>query len=119
MHVEGVMMRWRIVIIGILALLFAVTVFLLVHRRREHIAAIAARRSCQNDRWLIQSAKDQLAAELDMTNGTQITSQQLMPYLPAVWKTNWVTPGNCPAGGAFALGPIGVYPRCTVHGEIE
>jgi hypothetical protein len=67
--------------------------------------------SCINNLVMIDAAKQQLALESSLTNGTPIEEQQLTAYLkpgivPEVFK--------CPHGGRYTLNPIGKYPACSI-----
>ena len=67
---------------------------------------------CYNNlRWM-DGAKDVLAEKGHLTNGTQVTITQILPYMPA-----HVHEVRCAKNGRYVIGPIGEEPRCTVHGS--
>jgi hypothetical protein len=60
----------------------------------------------------VESAKDELASEQHLANGALVTEDQIMPFIEG-------GPGTlkCAQHGKYLFNPIGIQPRCTVHGS--
>jgi len=67
---------------------------------------------CYNNLRKIDAAKQQLALELGLTNGSVVTLQQISKYINGGSESL-----KCFDGGTYIIGPIGTEPRCTIHGS--
>jgi hypothetical protein len=73
---------------------------------------------CLSDRMLVDGAKMQYAMQSRATNGTRVSAEDILPFLPPFWTTDMLTRGTCLDKGIFTLGLIGEEPKCSVHGGI-
>ena len=62
----------------------------------------------------IEDAKEQLISQYNLTNGTMVTGTDLMPHIE-----NGERSLKCAVGGTYSINPIGVEPRCSIHGSIS
>jgi hypothetical protein len=62
--------------------------------------------TCIQNLRILESAKATFALELGKTNGQPVTMSDLVPYLTG-------NETNCPAGGHYQVGNIGVDPTCS------
>ena len=69
----------------------------------------AQERSCENNRRMIETAKELWALENDKAAGTPVTETDLIEYLPGG------TALVCPAGGTYTITPVGTDCECSVH----
>ncbi len=65
--------------------------------------------SCPANLRMIDGAKEALTKDTGLTNGTPVTSGQLLPYL-----RKWPV---CPSGGIYSVGQIGQDPVCSYPGH--
>ena len=73
----------------------------------------AMRARCVNNLRLIDAAKEQLALEENIAEGTALSSPMvLMPYM-----IGGAVP-TCPMGGTYTFGSIGEDPACSIDGHI-
>jgi hypothetical protein len=68
-----------------------------------------ARTTCINNLRLIDAAKQQCAAALNLKITESVSAEQLAPYLKATLQ--------CPLGGVYNVGPIGYKPSCSIPGH--
>jgi hypothetical protein len=66
--------------------------------------------ACGNSLRQIRDAKNAMAMELNLTNGTVITEQELARYCG---RPDAKLP-TCPRGGTYTIGPIGTVPVCSL-----
>jgi hypothetical protein len=59
----------------------------------------------------IDAAKGWLAHEKSMTNGTVVTTEELSPRIEGGFRSL-----ECNEHGVYIVGPVGMEPRCSVHG---
>ena len=69
---------------------------------------------CFNNLRAIEAAKEQLAENSDLTNGTVVTSEQLSPYIEGGFASL-----KCAKHGEYIINPIGIEPRCSFHGSMS
>jgi hypothetical protein len=69
---------------------------------------------CYNNLRTIEAAKEQLAKDKNLTNGTVVTSEQLSPYIEGGFASL-----KCAERGEYIINPIGIEPRCTFHGSMS
>ena len=67
--------------------------------------------ACINNLRILDGAKEQWALENKKVSGTFVNAVEIQPYL----KGN-VIPA-CPAGGIYALNPVGAAPVCSIPGH--
>ena len=67
---------------------------------------------CYNDLRQIEGAKEQLARDRGLTNGSSVTMADISPLIPAGREL------RCANGGTYIINSIGTDARCTVHGSI-
>jgi predicted RNase H-like nuclease (RuvC/YqgF family) len=68
--------------------------------------------ACINNLRQIDAAKQEWALENDKTVGAVPPAQDLLPYL----QDNLFP--VCPAGGVYAINPVGVPPTCSIPGHV-
>jgi hypothetical protein len=68
---------------------------------------------CLNNLRHLDGAKEQLAIVQKLKPGDSVELTMLMPYL-----SGHAIP-QCLSGGRYTVGPIGVYPVCSVPGHTE
>ena len=69
---------------------------------------------CFNNLRKIEAAKEQLAEDKNLTNGTVVTSEQLSPYIEGGFASL-----ECAKRGEYSINPIDTEPRCTFHGSMS
>jgi hypothetical protein len=67
---------------------------------------------CYNNLRLIEGAKDRLARERGLSDGTAVTLLDISRFLPAGPQL------RCAKCGTYIINPIGNDARCTSHGSI-
>jgi hypothetical protein len=67
---------------------------------------------CCNNLREIDAAKEQLAEEAGLTNGTIVTTSQISKYIDGGFDSL-----KCVEHGSYIIGPIGMDSRCTFHGS--
>jgi hypothetical protein len=70
------------------------------------------RHRCIDNLREIDAAKNELALEHNLTNGTVVTVNQVTNYL-----IHGIMP-KCPSGGIYIIGKIGETPICSIHGDV-
>ncbi|MBN2685766.1 MAG: DUF3352 domain-containing protein [Pontiellaceae bacterium] len=68
---------------------------------------------CENNRRIIQSAKQQLAIENSLKEDAQLSEADLSPYIRGGFDAV-----QCPLGGTIEINPIGEEPSCSIHGTL-
>src|SRR5712691_5360692 len=66
---------------------------------------------CLHNLHQIAGAKDLMAREQHLTNGTVVAEQEIAKYMEYGWPI-------CPAGGRYTANRIGRYPTCTTSGHL-
>lgn len=79
------------------------------------IDPVAAQNACINNLRLIDTAKQQCAAEHNLKVTETVTAEQLLPYLAPSGLKEFP---KCPAGGTYTVGPIGFKPTCSIPGHV-
>ena len=77
----------------------------------DQASAQSLTQSCMSNLRILEGAKDQFALENRIGVGTQVTPENVLPYL----KDNQFL--QCPAGGAYNLNAIGVWTTCSIPGH--
>ena len=70
-------------------------------------------RACQANLRQIEAAKEQFAMENNLSNGSSCTMADLWP----AYMKGSILP-DCPAGGVYTVGNIGVEPTCSYSGGL-
>jgi chromosome segregation ATPase len=68
--------------------------------------------ACLNNLRLLESAKQQWAADNNKPAGSLLTAAQLTQYLPGN------TMPSCPGGGVYTLNPVGITAVCNIPGHV-
>ena len=68
---------------------------------------------CYNNLRQIEAAKDQLAQDHGLTNGSPVKAADIPPFMPAGREP------RCAKRGTYIINSIGSDARCTVHGTIS
>jgi hypothetical protein len=66
--------------------------------------------SCANNLKMIDLAKRMWADDGQKADGSEVSQDKLLPYLGNGFP-------NCPAGGSYAINPIGAKPACSTPGH--
>jgi hypothetical protein len=77
------------------------------------LATSTVRGSCLNNLRILMGAKDQLQIEQKLAPGEIVEEAALSPYL----KRGELP--QCPDGGHYTIGSIGVQPVCSILGHSE
>ncbi|MDA3800387.1 MAG: DUF2059 domain-containing protein [Kiritimatiellae bacterium] len=64
---------------------------------------------CRNNLRMIDAAKEMAALELELSNGSSVTEDQISGYIK-----DGASSLECPSCGTYGIGPIGESPTCTV-----
>jgi hypothetical protein len=76
------------------------------------VASVALQQdTCINNLRQIDAAVNQFALEHGKTSGSDVTVDDLTPYLPKN-----VLP-VCPSGGSYTIGKVGEIPKCSIAGH--
>ncbi|MDD5706949.1 MAG: DUF4190 domain-containing protein [Kiritimatiellae bacterium] len=75
---------------------------------------ITQRNACINNVRLIEAAKEQAAMEHNYKEGDTVPETELSSYL-----TTGLSEMVCPAGGSYAIKPVGQEPACSIHGTMS
>jgi hypothetical protein len=70
----------------------------------------AQEKICENNRRIIESAKEQWAMENGKTDGTPVTEADITEYIRGGF-----TALICPLGGTYTINPIGTDCECSIH----
>jgi RNA polymerase sigma factor (sigma-70 family) len=92
-------------------------------RLKEQISTLAAydpqtgaavTNACLNNLRMLEGAKDQAALEYRRRTGSEVTGEELSPYLKGGFESI-----RCPSGGQYTIARIGEPSRCSVHGALQ
>ena len=72
---------------------------------------ISMQNACINNLRQIDAAKNEWALENNKTNGAPVTAADIKPFLKLKANEDFL---KCPAGGTYAIGPVGESPTCSV-----
>ncbi len=87
--------------------------FLILFLPIAALAHIDPRAGCLNNLRQMDGAKEMFALEHKLKPGDAVEPELLNPYFPG-----GIIP-QCLAGGHYTIGPIGVYPVCSIPGHSE
>lgn len=71
---------------------------------------MSVERVCENNRRMLEAAKQMWAVENDKTEGAEPTKADLDEYLSGGFEAL-----SCPAGGTYTINPVGTDCTCPVH----
>jgi len=67
-------------------------------------------KSCQCNQRMIESAKEQVSMEQNLTAGVTITEENIGEYIKGGFSAV-----QCPEQGVYTINPIGTHTECSVH----
>jgi len=76
-----------------------------------HARTRSQRGACINNLRQIESAKDQWSLETNAAEGSAVTADDLAPFFRGSFP-------QCPAGGVYDLGVIGVPASCSISSHV-
>ena len=71
-------------------------------------------KACQNNRRIIEAAKEQWAIENGKSNGEAVTEADITGYIKGGFSSM-----QCPKGGTYTISPIGTAAECPAHGTLR
>lgn len=74
----------------------------------------AIEKTCENNRRIIQAAKDQWAIENGKMDNAQPTAADLDEYISGGFDAL-----QCPAGGTYEINSLDEEPSCSIHGSLD
>jgi hypothetical protein len=111
MALAGLIMGY--VQIGFMVLLVPLMVAIAIPsfvRARE----MSQRNACTNNMRQMDSAKEQTAMTLGLSDGAALPEEEVSKYIRM-----GLSGLGCPKGGTYTLHPVGAEPECSEHGTIS
>ena len=96
-------------IIGIVAAISAVGLACYLKMLHDETAE-RLRVSCRRNLEWIAAAKNAMVQEQGLKPGTIVNTERVAQYVVDGWR-------DCPAGGKYAVNPIGTNPTCSIPGH--
>ena len=100
--------RWLSILLGV----FTMVASLLFLPSRVHSGA-SPEVWCYFSLRRIYAAKEELAHQKGLTNGTAITVEELSPFIEGGFESL-----QCYEHVVYSIGSVGTEPRCSVHGSV-
>jgi hypothetical protein len=104
----------KIIILCCAVALVLAGALVLSHSRK---ARTSKRYACIGNLRMIDSAKEQYAMQQDLTNGANVSIDQMLIYFPPRWSADFILNHYCPAGGQYTINPVGTDPECSAEGH--